>query len=152
MSVGVPDTSQDLEHLKLLSIFHYIVGGLTGLFACIPIIHVVVGIAILLGAMGDGPPAIFGLFFALVGGFMVLAGWTLAICMILAGRNLGRHTKPTFCLVVACVECIFMPFGTVLGVFAILVLSRPSVKALFADPQATRGLMLPAKVDASEGQ
>ncbi len=139
MSMAQPDTNQDLEHLKLLSIIHYIVGGLTGLFACIPIIHVVAGIAILLGAMGDGPPAIFGLFFAGLGGLFVLAGWTLAICMILTGRNLSRQTKPTFCLVVACVECIFMPFGTVLGVFSILVLMRPSVKALFADPNGRYG-------------
>jgi len=32
---------------------------------------------------------------------------------------------------VAAVECIFMPFGTVLGVFTIIVLNRPSIKALF---------------------
>jgi hypothetical protein len=34
----------------------------------------------------------------------------------------------------ACVECIFIPFGTVLGAFTILVLMRPSVKEMF-DPQ-----------------
>jgi hypothetical protein len=36
-----------------------------------------------------------------------------------------------FCLVIAAVECIFMPFGTVLGVFTIIVLQRPTVKAMF---------------------
>jgi len=29
------------------------------------------------------------------------------------------------------VECMFMPFGTVLGVFTIIVLMRPSVKEIF---------------------
>jgi hypothetical protein len=29
------------------------------------------------------------------------------------------------------VMCIFMPFGTVLGVFTLIVLLRPSVKPLF---------------------
>jgi hypothetical protein len=29
------------------------------------------------------------------------------------------------------VECVFMPFGTALGVFTILVLNRQSVKELF---------------------
>jgi hypothetical protein len=33
---------------------------------------------------------------------------------------------------VACVECLSMPFGTVFGVFTILVLNRASVKELFA--------------------
>jgi hypothetical protein len=31
----------------------------------------------------------------------------------------------------ACIECLFLPFGTILGVFTIIVLSRESVKALF---------------------
>ncbi len=35
---------QDLEHLRLLSIFHYVVGGIAGLFACFPCIHLVLGI------------------------------------------------------------------------------------------------------------
>ena len=51
--------------------------------------------------------------------------------MVLAGRYLARRERYTFCLVVAGVECMFMPFGTVLGVFTIIVLSRPSVKDLF---------------------
>jgi len=33
--------------------------------------------------------------------------------------------------VMACVECLLMPFGTVLGVFSIWVLNRQSVKGLF---------------------
>lgn len=33
------DVGKDLEHLRLLSIFHYVVGGLIALFACFPIIH-----------------------------------------------------------------------------------------------------------------
>ena len=35
-----------------------------------------------------------------------------------------------YCLVVAAVECMLVPFGTVLGVLTIIVLNRPSVKAL----------------------
>ena len=36
-----------------------------------------------------------------------------------------------YCFVVAAIECILIPFGTVLGVFTIIALSRPSVKVLF---------------------
>jgi hypothetical protein len=36
-----------------------------------------------------------------------------------------------FCLVMGGVECLFMPFGTVLGVFTIIVLMREPVKQLF---------------------
>ena len=37
-----------------------------------------------------------------------------------------------FCVVTAGVMCAFAPFGTVLGVFTLLVLHRPAVKAAFA--------------------
>jgi hypothetical protein len=37
---------------------------------------------------------------------------------------------------VAALCCAFFPFGTVLGVFTILVLVRPSVKALFETQRA----------------
>jgi len=36
-----------------------------------------------------------------------------------------------FSFVVACVECLFIPFGVVLGAFTIIVLSRRSVKELY---------------------
>jgi len=58
-------------------------------------------------------------------------GWTLAVCMLIAGRNLAKRRHHTFCLVVAAISCIFMPFGTILGVLTIIVLMRPSVKGLF---------------------
>ena len=69
-----------------------------------------------------------------LGGFMVAFFWTIAALLFLAGRWLGRHTHSTFCFAIACVACIFTPTGTVLGVFTILVLLRPSVKALFVKP------------------
>jgi hypothetical protein len=37
-------------------------------------------------------------------------------------------------LVGAALACTLMPFGTVLGVFTIIVLSRPSVRVLFSQP------------------
>jgi hypothetical protein len=38
-------------------------------------------------------------------------------------------------LVMACIECLFIPFGTILGVLTIVVLARESVRALFAPAQ-----------------
>jgi len=125
----------DQEHLRLLSIFHYVVAGIIALFSCFPIIHLIVGIVwfVAPAAMsgGHGPPLLFGLLFTLIPAMMILAGWGLAVVVLLAGRSLARRRHYTFCLVVAAISCLFMPFGTVLGVFTILVLNRPSVKALF---------------------
>jgi len=125
--------NEDEQHLKLLSIFHYVAGGLAALAGCFPIIHFLVGLGVLfLGfSAGKGPPALIGLFFVVIAGGVMLFFWTLAACLFIAGRFLARREHYTFCLVVAGVSCTFMPPGTVLGVFTIIVLMRPTVKEMF---------------------
>nr|WP_200858970.1 hypothetical protein [Syntrophotalea carbinolica] len=129
--------NQDEQHLDLLSVFHYVVGGLTALFSCVFLMHVAMGVAMLCGAFDgdDAPPRFMAWMFILLPSIVVLAGWTLAGFIVATGRKLKKRTSYTFCLVVAGIECIVMPFGTVLGVFTLVVLSRESVKALFSRHQ-----------------
>lgn len=129
-------TREDVDHVRLLSIFHYVLGGLVGLFALFPLIHVALGVAVMVGAMpaddgGEQMPALVGLIFVVVGGAMVAVGEAIAIAMLLAGGKLRRHEGYTFCQVVAGIACIIVPFGTVLGVFTLLVLNRSSVRTMF---------------------
>ena len=130
------NTNQDEQHLKLLSIFHYIVGGIIALFSSFPIFHLVFGIIMIVSpdtfeSKGETPPAFIGWLFAIIGGTIVIIGWVFAICVIIAGRFLSLHKHHLFCLVIAGIECIFIPFGTVLGVFTIIVLTRESTKQMF---------------------
>ena len=129
--------NNDKEHIKLLSIFHYVVGGLTALFSCFPLIHIGIGVAMLIGSFdgNDAPPKFLGLFFIIFPGIMMLCGWILAVCIFIAGSRLAHYRARTYCLVIAGLECLFMPFGTVLGVFTIVVLMKDSVKELFAGNQ-----------------
>lgn len=139
-------TNQDEEHLRLLSMFHYICAGVAALFACIPIIHLSIGALILarpntFGHGSNAPPVFIGLFLIAIAALLIIFGWAFAVLLAWSGRCLSRRTHYTFCLVMAGVACFFMPFGTVLGVFTILVLTRPSVKILFSQnspPIATR--------------
>lgn len=152
---------QDGDQLRLLSIFHYIVGGLTMVFALIPLIHVTIGASMLTNAnllefhseqtTGHGDnlepaplpmqqstavrsavPSIVAWMFVVFGATFVIAGEALGICLLMAGRALARRRSYLFVFVVACVQCVFFPFGTALGVFTLIVLTRPSVKARFA--------------------
>ncbi len=126
----------DNEHLRLLTIFHYVFAGMSALFACFPIIHLMVGLGIVVFGQRGGsnaPPAFMGWIFVAFALVFISVGWTVAILVFFGGRNLAVRKRYTFCLVVACVECVFMPLGTILGVFTIIVLSRPTVKALFPD-------------------
>jgi len=131
----------DEENLKLISIFHYVVGGLGVLFACLPLIHLTVGLMIVTGRFnqmiqqgrphGDLFPEAFGWLFVVLGGVFFLVGQSVAVSMIVTGRFIALRKNYTFAFVIACVECLFIPFGTALGVFTLITLSRDSVKALF---------------------
>jgi hypothetical protein len=137
---GKKTMNQDLEHLRLLSIFHYVLAAVTALLSCLPFLHLTIGLlAIFSPETLNGPNGghdtreanlLFGSIFAIFGGTCILLGWTMCVCIFLAGRNLARR-RYMFCLVVAGVMCMMMPFGTILGVFTIIVLVRPSVKLLF---------------------
>jgi hypothetical protein len=131
-----PQQILDTEHLRLLSIFHYVMASISALFACIPIIHLVLGLLMIVaphvfGHGSEQPPAFVGWLFVILGGSVILLGWTFAALIAIAGRCIARRTHYTYCFVVACLECLSIPFGTVLGVFTILVLNRTSVKGLF---------------------
>jgi hypothetical protein len=137
--------NDDVQHLRLLVIGHYIGAAITALFACFPLIHFTIGLFFLLHPpqLPEGeqfPSEMVGLIFALMGGAFVLVGWTLAACIFAAGRSIAARKRHTFCIVVAGINCAFFPLGTLLGVFTILVLLRPSVKAMFSQQTAPETL------------
>jgi len=138
--------NQDAEHLRLLSIFHYIVGGLAALFSFFPLLYTTVG-AIFIFVARHGtpkpgeelPPEFIGWIFAVIGSLLFLLGIAIAICILIAGRSLAKRTRYWFAFVMACIECLFLPFGTILAVFTIIVLSRESVKTLFSIAASEQG-------------
>ncbi len=77
------------------------------------------------------PPAFFALFFGVFGLGMFLCLMGLAILKFMAAGCLRRRRSRAFCMIVGGLSCVGIPFGTVLGVFTLVVLSRPSVTRLF---------------------
>lgn len=123
------------KHLDLLAIFHYVAGGLTTLFSCFFFIHLFMGLAMISGVLDTGEfPVVFAWLFILLPSVFILGGWTIAALIIVAGRKLKQRRAHTFCLVMAAIECMFMPYGTVLGVFTIITLIKDRVKEMFAAP------------------
>ena len=135
------------EHLKLLSIFHYVVGGIDMFIGMFGLGHLAMGLAVVLG--GDSffgsttppnqPPHWFGWIFVASGSIWILWGVITGLLAIYAGRCLSRRVKRTFCLVAAGIGCCNMPFGTVLGIFTILVLLKPETIAQFESPPSVSG-------------
>lgn len=127
---------KDVEHLKLLSIFYYIVGGLACFCGLLWILYIVSGVILVVasGSMASDDrmgASIGGVAAAIVGVFLFILFEAYGILCIIAGRKNAIHQGYRLCFVLAVFTCLNFPLGTVLGVFAIVVLNRPSVRALF---------------------
>ena len=130
---------RDQEQLKLLSIFYYILGSFAAFFSFFPLFHIITGIVFITnpGLFADKKldtpiPAFLGWLFIVLGTVFILLGLAYAICLIYTGRFLVRKKHYLFCLVVGCLACISFPFGTILGIFTIVVINRQSAKEQFS--------------------
>jgi hypothetical protein len=129
-------TKEDEEHLRLLSIFHYVIAAIGALFACFPLIHVGIGALMVFNpdffhGSKSPPPQWFGWLFMGIGLAFCTIGWSFAAALVFAGRFLARRRHYYYCFVLAALACSFFPFGTVLGVLTIIVLCRPAVRDAF---------------------
>lgn len=142
---------RDKQHLQLLVMFHYILAGLAFVTGCSPSFHLGFGIAILVGAFDQDPnppPQGMGWLLTCVGSSVMLLCWAMTILLVLAARWLNRRAHWHLCFAIACLECIYVfQGGTILGVFTLIVLSRPRVKAMFQDEQPSQ----PPPLAAADG-
>lgn len=132
---------QNIHHLKLLSIFHYVVAALAFLFGLIPTIHLTIGTLMVSGKLGKGgdqvPLEVVGTIMIVIALAWMLSAFVFGILMIVSGRALAAQRRYTLSLVMGAIACAFVPFGTVLGVFTLLVLMKPEVRRLYGLDQAS---------------
>ena len=132
---------RDRQHLSLLSIFHYVASGFSALFALVFLVYVAFGAVLLKRpdiftdhGRTPPPPLFVGWLLVGLGAGVFLTGLAYGAAMIVAGRALAGRRRWVFCVVMAVLSLPFSPWGTVLGVFTLTVLLRPSVKTLFGRP------------------
>ena len=127
----MPDNRQD--HLALLRTFHYVLAGLSVLFAFLPVMHITIGIMMVSGKFDcrNPPPPFFGWMFIVLGALMILAFLTYAVLIFFSGRAINQRRHWLYVMILAGLSCACFPFGTVLGVFTIVILSKDDVKVLF---------------------
>ena len=128
----------DADHLRLLAVFHFVFAGL----AVVGIGFLALHFAIMHSLFANpemwknqknaGPPP--EVFFAVFRWFYLIFGVLLVVGLVanlLSGRFLLKKKFRTFSLIVAGINCIQIPFGSVLGVFTLIVLLRDSVRELY---------------------
>jgi hypothetical protein len=127
----------DEEHLKLLRIGYIVAGVVNCLFSVFPLIYVAMGIYI--ASMGrtiqrrsDAPdPAFMGLIFIIIGLAASFIAVGAGVLKLVAASAIKKRRSRPLVLVAAAVSCLSLPYGTVLGIFTFMVLSRQSVARLF---------------------
>jgi hypothetical protein len=148
-----PPNQADEEHLNLLSVFHFVGAGLAFfgllfLFGHYQMMHTVFTNTKLWATpipngtpvppMPPPPPmpmspkeffAIFQWFYLVFGAWFVMSG----VLNFMSGFYLRARKNRLFSLVVAGVNCLHVPLGTVLGVFTIIVLGRESVRRIYGE-------------------
>ncbi len=128
---------QDEEHLRLLVLFSKINAGLMLLCSCFSLPHLIMGFGIMTGGipmdkgMRSGEAQFMGTIFVLAGAGYMAVMITLAVLNWMASNRFEKRYGHTFLIVVAAINCLHMPIGTAIGVFSLIVLSRPSAKQLF---------------------
>lgn len=150
-----PDERQrvlDEEHLRLLTLFHYVSGGITLVFGAM--FAFMMGMMALAqsflpapGAVSCGkefdcpspapaaPPEFLPWIFLAFFGVFVVLFLAYGALEIYSGRAIARRRRRVFSLVVSLPGALFIPYGTILTIFTLVVLERPSVKALYRESE-----------------
>lgn len=122
---------RDQEHLRLLMWAYYLLAGTIGFAIVLSIPFIMLGGMFLstgVPVRGDpmAGPILLG-----IGLVVLLVGGLATLLTYLAGRYIRDRRNRVYCLVLASLWCLQIPWGTAVGICTFSVLNRPSVKALF---------------------
>jgi hypothetical protein len=125
--------------LRLLSIGYYIQGGIAGVYTLLILGYSAFATALLANInkmagqsnQQEIPPALFSIISILL---VIVLGLccVYTVCMFLAGYWLPRFRNRVFIQIIGALNCLAIPYGTILGIFTLMVLQRPSARQFFA--------------------
>lgn len=128
-------TTQDRDHLRLLAIFHYIFAalGICGLGFIALHYTMMTGVMAMEGAKNSATPPPEAIMDVIIWVYVAMAAMFFIgmVLNVLAAQFLKARRNRTYCMVVAGLNVLQVPFGTLLGVFTLLVLARDSVRQAF---------------------
>jgi hypothetical protein len=130
----------DEEQLRLLALGYVVSAVLSALFSLFGLLYLGMGLLMQTaisampasaGAHNQPPPAAFFWIFGIFGFLMFAFSVAIAALQFRTAWCLKRRRGKMLCTISAAISCLFIPYGTLLGVFSFIVLGRKSVVALF---------------------
>lgn len=138
-SLQTAQRKADLEHVNLLATFHFVGLGLAviGIIGCagyFAMFDTIMSNPELWKYQGAAPPPA-EMFAPLKWVYLVMAAGMAGtgVLNLLSALWLRARKHRTFSIVVAVMNCFYMPLGTALGIFTIIVLVRRSVVELYQE-------------------
>ncbi len=127
------------DKFTVLSVFHFLIGGVSLLMSFVPVIYLIIGFILVIAPGGleagnSEEQTVTGWFFILGATLIIIVGLCIAAATIFAGVQMNRLRNYNFCFAVAVLECLFFPFGTILGVITLIMLSKAESKQAFGKP------------------
>ncbi|MDD2764347.1 MAG: hypothetical protein PHE83_10275 [Opitutaceae bacterium] len=134
----------DADHLQLLTVFHFI-GAALGVVGILFVVgHYTLMSTVFLNpkmwaGQKQGPPpaevfAIFKWFYVIMALWFILSG----VANLISGYYIRARKRRIFSILVAGLNLLHMPLGTMLGAFTLVVLLRDSVREAY-EAQASAG-------------
>jgi hypothetical protein len=124
--------------LRLLAIGYYIQGGIAAFYTLMLLGYSAFASALFAGILRTAsessgqeiPPALVSIVSLLLA---IVLGLSCAYtaCLFLVGYWLRHSRNMLFIQIIAALNCLAIPYGTVLGIFTFMVLQRPSAKQYF---------------------
>lgn len=118
------EISRNGDHIRTLTIFHYVMAGLYSFSLIIIIIQISIIMAMPAFSSSGYP---FNSWMLGVIVFCVLICITLAVGNFLSAQKMKSQCGRKFSIAVAAIQCLNAPLGTALGAFTIIVLTKESV-------------------------
>jgi uncharacterized membrane protein len=127
--------NNDNDQFRIVSIFHFVLGGFQMLFSLIGFVYLLIGVLMTSESLDAGksvpPPEIVGWIVGGIGVVLIVLFLSIGFLSIRTGINISRRKHHTFCIVMDSILCLMVPFGTIVGIFGLLLLTKQETAGEF---------------------
>ena len=129
----------------MLANAHWALAGVVFVAAAVPAFYASLGLDLVFNAAApDTPRAETGWRILVTGMAWVLGAFAYVLLLITSARAIRQRRRYRLVQVTNALSCLFVPFGTALGLVTLVVLRDEAVRLEFGQPVAHRGPRRPS--------